>query len=226
MGVGSRLNADLVARAYEVNLPRHVRGRLLDLGCGKVPLYLAYKHLVSESICVDWHNTLHKNEHLDYECDLTTALPFADATFDTIILSDVLEHIPQPELLWKEIARLLTPKGRLVMNVPFYYWLHEEPHDYYRYTEYGLRRFVEISGLELVDLQTTGGAPEIVADIFSKSVLRMPLIGITIAMLSQWVAHALVTTKWGDKLSKSTGRRFPFGYFLVAEKPSISGSGS
>lgn len=52
VNVGSRLVTDLIARAYAAELPKHARGRLLDLGCGKVPLYLAYKSLVSDNTCV------------------------------------------------------------------------------------------------------------------------------------------------------------------------------
>jgi 2-polyprenyl-3-methyl-5-hydroxy-6-metoxy-1,4-benzoquinol methylase len=94
VGIGSRLNADLVAAVYDRELRLHARGRLLDLGCGKVPLHDSYKDFVSGSVCVDWANTAHKNPHLDLECDLTQALPFADLEFETILLSDVLEHIP------------------------------------------------------------------------------------------------------------------------------------
>lgn len=219
LSVGSRLITDIIARVYEVNLPRHAKGRLLDLGCGKVPLYQAYQALVTENICVDWGNTLHKNVYLDHECDLTAPLPFADASFDTIILSDVLEHIPQPEHLWREIARLLTPGGRLLMNVPFYYWLHEQPHDFYRYTEFALRRFVEGAGLRLIDLHAVGGAPEILADVVAKNIAQVRGVGAPLASFTQWLAQAFVNTGIGAKVSRRTAINFPLGYFVVAEKP-------
>jgi SAM-dependent methyltransferase len=155
--VGSRLISDLIAEFYNSNLRQHAKGKLLDLGCGKVPLFIAYRDYVTDNICVDWENTLHKNEYLDFECDLTMVLPFKEGAFDTIILSDVLEHVPQPEHLWKEMSRILSINGKIIMNVPFYYWLHEHPHDYYRYTEFALRRFVESSGLRLIQLNLWEG---------------------------------------------------------------------
>ena len=97
---------------------------------------------MTDNICVVLENTLHKSEYLDFECDMKKVLPFMDGELDTIILSDVLEQIPQPEHLWKEMSRILSIGGKIIMNVPFYYWLHEGPHDYYRYTEFALRRFV------------------------------------------------------------------------------------
>src|SRR6202035_1286172 len=106
VGVASRLIADRTARFYDTNLELHAKGRLLDLGCGKVPLFDAYRHYVTDNICIDWENTVYKNDHLDFEADLTKELPFADGEFDTIILSDVLEHIAEPERLCGEIARV------------------------------------------------------------------------------------------------------------------------
>lgn len=90
VGVASRLMADLVAKFYDKALRQHATGKLLDLGCGKVPLFNAYEEYITDNICVDWENTLHENEYLDFESDLTKNLPFEDNEFNTIILSDVL----------------------------------------------------------------------------------------------------------------------------------------
>ena len=108
---------------------------------------------------------------------MTKELPFDDNEFDTIILSDVLEHIPVPEQLWNEMTRILAHNGKIIMNVPFYYWLHEEPYDYYRYTEFALRRYVEMSALNLILLEPLGGAPEVMADIFAKNISLLPKLG-------------------------------------------------
>ncbi len=219
VSVGSRLTADIVARFYDENLKKYARGKLLDLGCGKVPLFLAYRDYITENICVDWGNSLHKNEFLDLECDLREDLPFSEGEFDTILLSDVLEHIPNPEHLWSEMARILAPGGKLLLNVPFFYWLHEQPYDYYRYTEFALRRFAENAGLKIVLLEPMGGVPEILADIISKSILRIPKLGTAVSIFTQWTTSALLKTPLGKSLSESTAKSFPLGYFLVAEKP-------
>lgn len=215
----SRLIVNIIARFYQSALQTHGTGRLLDLGCGKAPLYAAYKEHVTEIICVDWANTLHRNEHLDLELDLSEPLPFADGEFDTIILSDVLEHIPVPESLWSEMVRILSKNGKIIMNTPFYYCLHERPHDYFRYTEFALRRFVKLSGMQLIELAPIGGVPEIVADIFSKSALRLPRIGKTIARTIQYLSLCFIRTRFGKKISEATAQDFPFGYFLIAQKP-------
>jgi SAM-dependent methyltransferase len=218
--IGSRLAAELVADRYGTHLREHARGRLADLGCGKVPLYQAYRDYVAEVVCVDWKHSAHGNAHVDFLCDLCEPLPLADRQFDTIVLSDVLEHVAQPERLWMEVSRILARDGKVLANAPFYYWLHEQPHDYYRYTEFALRRFVEASGLVVLTLQPLGGAPEVLADILAKNLLRLPRLGRLPAILLQQATAAFVKTTLGRRVSTLTAREFPIGYFLVAQKPS------
>lgn len=152
------------------------------------------------------------------EHDLTKPLPFQDGEFDTIILSDVLEHIPKPENHFMEMSRILSLEGKIIMNVPFYYWLHEKPNDYYRYTEFALRRFVEISDLKLVQLDSVGGVPEIMTDLFAKTIIRVPKLGRFLSSSSQWLTATFINTRTGKKRSERTKDNFPFGYFLIAQK--------
>src|SRR5437660_6527726 len=93
VGVSSRLIADIIAHFYDQYLKQYARGRLLDLGCGKVPFYAAYQELATDVLCVDWESSLHQSCHIDLELDVRRDFPFGDNEFDTIILSDVLEHI-------------------------------------------------------------------------------------------------------------------------------------
>ena len=218
LGIASRLAGDIVASLYDTYIPKYVKGKLIDLGCGKVPLFEAYRNYIRDSVCVDWKSSLNKNEYLDYECDLTQKLPFNNSEFDTIILSDVLEHISQPEKLWQEITRVLVPHGKVIMSTPFYYGLHEGPYDYYRYTEYAIRRFADLAGFKILILKPLGGMPEILADILAKNFISVPLIGKNIAVVLQYITYIFIRTAVGKKISERTSRTFPLGYFLVAEK--------
>jgi len=215
LGIGSRLISDLVAAHYQSQLPAHARGALLDLGCGKVPLYAAYAPHVDEITCVDWA----PGEYIDQSCDLSQPLPFEADRFDTIILSDVLEHMPEPELLWREMTRVLAPGGKIIMNVPFYYSVHAHPHDYYRYTNFALERFVKINGLVMVCLLPVGGIVEIMADLFAKALSKLPLLGPPLAMVTQFVVGAFGRTRLGARVAQVSSRHFPFGYFMIAQRP-------
>jgi SAM-dependent methyltransferase len=218
VGIASRLIVNLIASLYQTALQEHASGRLLDLGCGNVPLYAAYRDFVTDITCVDWDNSLHKNEYLDHSADLSQPLAFDDGAFDTIILSDVLEHIPVPLELCQEISRMLVPGGKLIMSVPFYYWLHEQPHDFYRYTEYALRRFMDLSGMQVIYLTPAGGALEVVSDILSKISLRYLKGGRFVAATLQRITQWFLSTAVGSRISRRTAVDFPLCYFMVAEK--------
>lgn len=75
------------------------------------------------------------------------ALPFADATFDTVLLLEVLEHVADATAVLDEIARVLKSGGLLLLSVPFLYPLHDAPHDYRRYTAPGLEAAIRKAGL-------------------------------------------------------------------------------
>jgi 2-polyprenyl-3-methyl-5-hydroxy-6-metoxy-1,4-benzoquinol methylase len=220
LSAGSRLMADLVAAAYERSFKVHATGKLLDMGCGKVPLYSAYRPYVSDIQCIDWSNSPHGPIYLDKECDLTEAIPYADQSFDTIVLSDVLEHLPEPSACWKEMHRLLKPGGKVLLNVPFLYQIHEAPNDYYRYTEFALRRFADQSGFEVVELSSLGGATEVLADIVAKLLANARLK--IVAIWVQALARALKKTAIGKRIRKLTDTRFPLGYFMVVTKGHVA----
>ncbi|MEZ4791842.1 MAG: class I SAM-dependent methyltransferase [Flavobacteriales bacterium] len=219
VGFASRVMVDLVGRFYQRALPQHARGRLVDLGCGHVPLFATYKDHVESVTCVDWGNSLHQNPYLDKEQDLNQPIAFPDASFDTIVLSDVLEHIRRPEELIREMYRILAPGGRVIMNVPYYYGLHEQPFDYYRYTQYALRAMTEDAGFKVEELESIGGVPEIMTDLFSKTVRGVPVVGRPLARFAQAFTGWFVRGGLGAKLSRRTANDFPFGYALVLQKP-------
>lgn len=214
----SRLMVDLVAAWYDEVLPRYARGHLLDLGCGNVPLYDAYRDHCDQVTCVDWGSSPHACRHLDQTADLTGVLPLAGSTYDTVLLSDVLEHIPTPESTCAEIARVLKPGGTLIMNVPFFYWLHEQPYDFYRYTEYALSRLMRTSSLHVVQLDQLGGAADIMADVFAKLITHLPLLGTPLAIGAQGFMELFGRTRFGTKVRERTSSTLPFAYGMVAIK--------
>ncbi len=154
---------------YEYWIKSISKGDLLDLGCGEVPLYVFYKDRVESVTCIDWSDSGHDLRHIDFAFDLNEPISLSEKSFDTIICTDVLEHIAKPLILMNEISRLLKEKGKVIIGVPFYYCLHEEPHDYYRYTKYALKRFCEKSNLKIVSIEEYGGAPEIMVDLIYKT---------------------------------------------------------
>ena len=65
-------------------------------------------------------------------------LPFADKSVDVVVCHQVLEHVPDADLMINEINRVLRGSGRVIISVPFYFPFHASPHDYRRWTIPGL----------------------------------------------------------------------------------------
>ena len=84
-------------------------------------------------------------------------LPFRDGVADTVLCTEVLEHCPDPEAVLREIARVLRPGGVLVLTTPMCWNLHYEPHDYFRFTRYGLALLAGRAGLRIVRVERIGG---------------------------------------------------------------------
>jgi SAM-dependent methyltransferase len=222
VSVSSRMMADRIAFFYKKFIPVYVKGNLIDLGCGKVPLYHVYRDYIVDNICIDWPNVNHQNSFIDFECDLNKILPFDSGSFDSIIISDVFEHIHSPQLLWQEMARIIKSDGYILMNVPFFYWLHEEPYDYFRYTKYAIEKFAKESGFEIIELFPIGGIPEILADIRCKLYAHIPYIGTFLSEFIRIKTKLFLYTSLGKRISISTADKFPLGYFVVAKKAIIN----
>jgi SAM-dependent methyltransferase len=136
------------------------RGRLLDVGCGDKPYASWFLPHVRSYIGIEQSSTF----------GVTSAsgrggpdivygggtMPFRDGSFDTVLSVQVLEHTPRPQALVNEMARVLAPDGLLILTAPFQFRLHEEPHDYFRYSPHGLRTLCEAAGLEILETLPQG----------------------------------------------------------------------
>jgi len=93
---------------------------------------------------------------IDVLADLT-ALPFRDGTFSAAIHIVTIEHLKEPGRALEEMARVLASGGRLLIAAPHEWEVHQAPHDYFRYTRYGLAYLLETSGFEVCELRAAGG---------------------------------------------------------------------
>jgi len=216
VGVGSRYIVSLQAEQYSILLKKYAAKKLLDLGCGEVPLYEMYKDKVDEIICCDWNLSYHKAQYLDFILDMNKPLPMKNSSFDTIVLSDVLEHLLYPELIFSEIGRILKPDGILFLSIPFLYGLHEEPYDYNRFTEFKLRKFCENNDLNILYLEPYGGSLEFLSDFLLKHLSRIQPDFLTIILIK--ILHIITQSRIGKKIFKKTSRKFPLGYCMIAKK--------
>jgi SAM-dependent methyltransferase len=126
---------------------------VLDVGAGDAPYRELFAH--TDYRTLEWAESVHEAAHSADILASAEAIPVAAASFDAIVLTEVLEHVPDPPAVLAELARILRPGGRLFLTVPFAWPLHELPHDYFRYTDAGLRALLERAGFESVLIQAS-----------------------------------------------------------------------
>jgi SAM-dependent methyltransferase len=168
------LRAEVASRAD------YASGWLLDIGCGDKP-YQELFTKVDRYFGLDWPGS-----KADVHAD-AMSLPFANASFDTVLCNQVLEHVPEPWRLMDEAVRVLRPDGFLILTAPQTWHLHHVPFDYYRYTRFGLKFLAERSGLEIIDLEPTCGLWATLAQRITDTVANVYLQGVR-----SFVAHKIV----------------------------------
>lgn len=124
-------------------------GRLLDFGCGSKP----YKNLlhVDEYIGIDMENPghSHSNEDVDVYYDGKT-IPFPDEYFDSLLCSEVLEHVFDIDNTLAELSRVLKPEAKGLITIPFVWNEHEVPNDFGRYSIFGITHILEKHGFRII----------------------------------------------------------------------------
>jgi SAM-dependent methyltransferase len=198
-------------RALRAAAEGHARGRLLDAGAGR----MAYRRMLEE-FCASYES-LDIAGPADHVADLQrTGLP--DAQYDSVFCAQVLHALPEPEQALREIARMLKPGGKAILSVPHLVWLHNEPHDYWRFTGHGMRHLVEKAGLRLVSVEPVGGLICFLAYAPSTAALALlwpvrPAFRAGLWMNRLFIRPALLVDRWFGAKSL-----YPTNFIAVAEK--------
>lgn len=132
-----------------------ISGSLLDVGCGSKPYNSLFKVTSHVGLDIDIESVRLRAMADDYYDG--NSFPYLDSSFDSLLCSQVLEHVFNPDVFLGEINRVLKPKGKLLLTVPFVWDEHEQPYDYARYSSYGLRALLEKSGFKILEHKKIGG---------------------------------------------------------------------
>ena len=223
------------------DLREHARGTLLDVGVSEAPYRTYYAPHVERYIGLEYPPSI-----LDKQPDLWNILdqakqsvdvfgdgnqlPFRDGAFDTVLSTEVLEHLPTPAVCVAEMARVLKPGGKLLLTVPFSQPLHELPNDFWRFTPSALALLAEDAGLEPISIEPRGNFATALGAMSSQWLLRS--VGAKrrqsdgSVILSRWRSTLILPLLAGIQIlfhlaSKLTNDTTVVqGYALVARKPS------
>lgn len=201
---------------------QHFKGTLYDLGAGESPYKDFFLQYADQYIAVDWAGSYHDTK-ADIAADLNLPLPIGSEVADSVVSLSVMEHLCEPQTMLNEAFRILKPGGGIVLQVPWQWWIHEAPYDFFRYTPYGLKYLFEKAGfVDVVVAPQSGFFTVWILKInyFSQRLIRGP-------RLIRWAIKALLLPFWYlgqiaapllDKLDRNWALETS-GYYVTAKKP-------
>jgi SAM-dependent methyltransferase len=199
---------------------------LLDVGCGPghfLGLLSRFRRIALDFEPYDDCHVL---------TDINRRLPFRDGSADVTYLSNVLEHLWNPQQTLGECFRVLKPGGRLVLSVPFVLKVHQAPHDFFRYTEFGLNRIARTAGFLDVSVEPIGNLYDLYVrfgQTFRKHALgaagsrtNRRVLRVLFSMLG--TTNRLIARRLPAAFIEGAGTGgIPWGYGLICRKHAVAG---
>lgn len=141
-------------------------GVLLDVGCGAKPYEKTFTPYVDKYLGLEYSpESGYRGNKADL-CGDAGLLPLADESVDTILCTEVMEHVPNPEKTIEEFARVLRPGGIVITTAPFVYPIHDE-YDFFRYSPQGLATIMKRHGLTIEEIKPLSGTAVTLAVMFN-----------------------------------------------------------
>jgi len=186
----------------------HAHGRLLDIGCGNKPFEEMFEGRISQHVGCDIVQS--SESRADVICP-ATQLPFEDASYNTVLITQVIEHVADHQAMLREAFRVLQSNGVLILSGPMYWPLHEEPYDFFRFTKYGFQFLLENIGFTGIEIVNNGGKWALCGQVLVHTISDTRLYrGFLIRAINHVFAYL------DDH--RSSGHN-PMNYVVVARKP-------
>lgn len=193
----------------------YIKGSILDIGAGKSDRYSDFFEKTK-------YTRLDNNP--DFNPDIIAdaqAIPLEDESFDSIVSTQTLEHLPEPQKAIKEFYRLLKKDGYALITVPFFNEIHDEPYDYWRFTKFSLEKIFKEAGFKIVELEQTGGFFAVLAQLLIRYIInRLNLTkkrwSVLISPFLKIFGRFMIFLDRIDKNEKN--RKFAIGWIIIAKK--------
>ena len=140
-------------RAVEDAIGDHAVGAILEAGAGRSTYSAKLGDRALSVITLD----IDSSKDVDVISDVQRMTEVPDESFDTVFSTQVLEHVERPQDAFSEFARVLKPDGILILTAPHLSMVHEAPHDYFRYTRFGLGYLCDSNSFQVIEIRPIGG---------------------------------------------------------------------
>jgi 2-polyprenyl-3-methyl-5-hydroxy-6-metoxy-1,4-benzoquinol methylase len=185
---------------------RHLaKGKLIDVGCGQKP----FKHLF-ENIDSYYGVDIVENSQADLICDVLD-LKIEDSSADTVLCTQVLEHVSEPNTLMCELSRICKKGGVVLLTAPHICRIHLEPYDFFRFTRFGLKYLFERNGFEIIEIEEIGGF--FLTMTYLTNFYLRKRIGVFSYAINPFINLLYLAVKYFDK-----NKNHAFNYLVVAKK--------
>jgi SAM-dependent methyltransferase len=199
---------------------------VLDAGAGEQPYRGLFGHCTYEA--ADFEQVDKPYARSTYVCDLAN-IPVKGGRFDAVAFNQVMEHVPEPASVLSELHRVLKPGGRIICTAPLFYEEHEQPYDFFRYTQFAWRKLMGDAGFEIERLDWVEGYLGTVAyqlETASKYLPARPVGGLQGALAMPLMMGlkrafkllAAIFYRW-DEARRHTASGYPKNYVCIARKP-------
>jgi SAM-dependent methyltransferase len=205
----------------------HCQGVVLDAGCGAQP----YRSLLSPDVSYVGIDSSSAKDHFGYETPGAlyysgSTWPFEDGGADVVLCTETLEHVDDPQGFLAEASRCLTPRGRILLTVPFAARWHYIPHDYWRFTPSALRQLLSKARFENVAIYARGNSLTVACYKTMALILHLlvalpgrPLVSAGRRLLALLLSPVLLVLAVIGNLSlRAPGGDDCLGYTVVAER--------
>jgi SAM-dependent methyltransferase len=198
---------------FAKSLPRGTR--VLDAGAGEgnYKSYFDAQRYVGLDLGVG--DAAWDYSRLDVVGDLA-ALPFRGGVFDASLNVTTLEHVRDPLRVLSEIARTLAPGGTLLLIVPHEWEEHQQPHDFFRYTRYGLEYLLREAGFSTFEIRPVGGFFRLLSRRLLNALQFFP--GPLMILAAFFFVPPALVLPWLEPLDRR--QNFTLGYICFAHKSS------
>lgn len=199
---------------------------LLDIGCGQKPYAEIFSNIIYKGIdCTNYSRKsvfmeMHKPDYFfDEKYFIHFNLPFKDEEFSNAASFQVLEHHENPQKMIHEMVRITKKNGYIILSAPFFWCIHEEPNDFYRFTRFGLLNLLKKEKVEIIEIIPQGSFFVIISTLINsyifenKNKLFLLILLILLYVPCQVFQYASIIL---DRFFDSN--RFTLNYVIVAKK--------